>query len=160
MNNVFCPCGSGKPYTNCCEPFIKKTQKPDTAEQLMRSRFSAFCLKKYPYLVDTHHPSLREANELNHLEKSNNKTHWVKLTIHQTAQGDKKDRHGQVKFSAFFNDHDQFFVLHETSRFIQENGQWFYLDGNASIKNAEYQLKRNDPCWCGSGKKFKHCHLS
>lgn len=125
----------------------------------MRSRFSAFCLSKHQYLVETHHPSQREPNELTALQNSSNKTHWVKLIIHHTEQGGAKELNGKVKFSAFFNENNQFFELQETSQFIQEAGQWFYLNGESTIQIADFKPKRNDLCWCKSGKKLKHCHL-
>jgi len=158
MNNSFCPCGSPQPYSQCCEPFIKKSMKPQTAEQLMRSRFSAFCLSEHQYLVDTHHPSQREINELRALQESKGTTHWIKLIIHQTQQDSVKSQTARVEFSAFFNEKNQFFELREMSNFIQDRGQWFYLDGNPSIQPADLKLKRNDSCWCKSGKKLKHCH--
>jgi len=125
----------------------------------MRSRFSAFFLSEHQYLVDTHHPNQREADELTTLQTSKEITHWIKLVIHRAQQGDEKNKTGQVEFSAFFNENNQFFELRETSRFIQEEGQWFYLDGKYSINPTELKLKRNDFCWCQSGKKLKHCHL-
>lgn len=69
MNNSLCPCGSHKAYSQCCELFITHSQSPQTAEQLMRSRFTAFYLNKPLYLLNTHHPSQRETDELNAIAK-------------------------------------------------------------------------------------------
>ena len=55
-----CPCGSGKTYDECCEPFIRGKAFPETAEQLMRSRYSAYTLQEIPYITDTLHPDHRE----------------------------------------------------------------------------------------------------
>jgi len=158
MNNSLCPCGSLNAYSQCCELFINHSLLPETAEQLMRSRFTAFYLNKHQYLLDTHHSSQRETDDLNALEKDQASTHWIKLIIHQTELGGINDLTGIVEFSAFFNQEGQMFELRESSNFIQENAQWFYLDGDSGIQRNELKLKRNDPCWCNSSKKFKHCH--
>jgi len=96
----------------------------------MRSRFTAFCLHKFKYLIDTLHPSKHQPNDLAELETSSHKTSWVKLTLQHTQQGLETDNQGSVEFSAIFNENSQFFELRETSSFIKENGQWFYLDGS------------------------------
>lgn len=153
MSNSVCRCGSTKQYSACCEPFIKKKLKPETAEQLMRSRFVAFCLSEHQYLIDTHHTSQRKANDLSELNNSQRTTTWVKLIIHQTDE-----QANTVGFSAFFNENDQFFELRETSQFTQEQGQWFYVNRESHIQPSHLKFKWNEDCWCSSGKKFKHCH--
>ena len=158
MNNSLCPCGSDKAYSQCCELFMTHSQSPQTAEQLMRSRFTAFYLHKHQYLLDTHHPSQRDANDLKAIEKEQASTHWIKLVIHQATLGSINDLTGIVEFSAFFKQQGKLFELRESSNFIQENAQWFYLDGSPTIQCKELKLKRNAPCWCDNGKKFKHCH--
>jgi SEC-C motif domain protein len=160
MNNSLCPCGSLIAYSQCCALFINTPLLPQTAEQLMRSRFTAFYLNEHTYLLDTHHPSQREAGELEAIEKDQSTTDWIKLIIHRTQLGRKNDLTGTVDFSAYFNQEGDFFELRESSNFIQENSQWFYLDGEPHIQRSELKFKRNDPCWCNSGKKFKHCHAS
>jgi len=158
MNDSLCPCGSDKAYLHCCELFITHSQSPQTAEQLMRSRFTAFYLHKHQYLLDSHYPSQRDAEDLNAIAKEQASTQWVKLVIHQTKLGRINDLTGIVEFSAFFSQEGQMFELRESSNFIQENAQWFYLDGDSDIQRNELKFKRNEPCWCNNGKKFKHCH--
>ena len=158
MNNSLCPCGSNKAYAHCCEQFINYSLSPETAEQLMRSRFTAFYLNKPQYLLNTHHPSQRETDELNAIAKEQASTQWIKLVIHQTKLGQINDLTGIVEFSAFFNQEGQMFELRESSNFIQKNAQWFYLDGDSDIQHNELKFKRNELCWCNNGKKFKHCH--
>jgi SEC-C motif-containing protein len=158
MSDTLCRCGSAKPFAQCCKPFLGKLATANTAEQLMRSRFTAFCLHKFKYLIDTLHPSKHQPNDLAELETSSHKTSWVKLTLQHTQQGLETDNQGSVEFSAIFNENRRFFELRETSSFIKENGQWFYLDGSPRVIAIDFKLKRNQPCWCFSGKKFKHCH--
>lgn len=158
MSDVLCRCGSQFPFVQCCEPLLNNTKQAHTAEQLMRSRFTAFCLHKFKYLVDTHHITKQQPNELSDLQTSSQQTSWMRLTIHKTTQGSSADEHGCVEFSAFFNENEQTYELRETSSFVQQNGRWFYLTGSPKVTIVTFKLKRNEACWCFSGKKFKHCH--
>ncbi|ORU92937.1 MAG: zinc-binding protein [Cycloclasticus sp. symbiont of Bathymodiolus heckerae] len=124
----------------------------------MRSRFTAFTLHEFQYLIDTHHPSKRQTTDLLELQSGSDKTTWFKLTIHRIKLGLANNDKGLVEFSAFFNENGQFFELRETSSFIKEAAQWLYLEGNSHIEHINLKIKRNEPCWCCSGKKFKHCH--
>jgi SEC-C motif-containing protein len=157
MNKSLCRCGSNMEFSHCCEPFVTHTKKPETAEQLMRSRFTAFCLQNCQYLVDTHHPSKRSSNDLSALQNDFQTTSWLTLTVHNSHQGGSFDDIGTVEFSAVFHQNNQFYELRETSSFIKQQ-QWFYLNGEPQIKPFYYKIKRNQSCWCLSGKKFKHCH--
>ncbi len=88
------------------------------------------------------------------MTKSINNTQWLGLSIIDTQKGKKNDVTGYVEFEAIYqlNEPGQ---LHERSRFIKTDGQWFYLEGDILPGTAP---KRNEPCWCGSGKKYKNCH--
>ena len=55
-----CYCGSGHLFEDCCEPYIKRKSNPPTAEALMRSRYSAYCIANADYLVNTTHFSTRK----------------------------------------------------------------------------------------------------
>lgn len=156
MNN--CYCGSSQSFAQCCQPFLKYDVKPAHAEQLMRSRFSAFCRQDFQYLIDTLHPSKREPSELKQLQENSQSTHWVKLSILQTQAGQQADQVGSVEFSAIFVEGGQFYELHERSNFVKEQQQWYYTEGNNQVKAITYKLGRNQACWCGSGKKIKNCH--
>lgn len=148
-----CPCGTDRPYRQCCGPFHDGTALPETAEQLMRSRYSAFALHKADYLTDTLHASKRQNDSVAALTAGFGRYHWNRLQVTQCEQGGAQDTKGTVTFAAHYTDNDtrQPGVLVEKSRFIKEAGRWFYVDG-------EQKLGRNDPCWCGSGKKYKKCH--
>jgi SEC-C motif-containing protein len=116
-----CPCGGGK-YAACCESFHQGEPAP-TAERLMRSRYSAFVLKLEPYLLATWHASTRPAT----LSLENDNTQWLGLTIKQ-HQDDGPDQ-ATVEFVARYKSNGRACKLHETSRFVRENGRWFYVDG-------------------------------
>jgi len=158
MSNAACQCGSSKAFVDCCEPFIQGRSIPQTAEQLMRSRFTAFSLQAFQYLIDTHHPSQHKPSDLSELQSSSKNTIWFKLIIHHTERGLAADNDGVVEFSAFFNDNGVFFELREASSFIKENDRWLYVCGEPEIKPINLKIQRNARCWCNSGKKFKKCH--
>ncbi len=118
----------------------------------MRSRYSAFALKLEGYLWETHHPSKRKENSLADLRQTSENTRWIGLTLLKTEQGGAQALEGRVSFAAKYEGSDgKEAVLYENSRFVKEQGRWYYLDGS-------HEPGRNDPCWCGSGKKFKKCH--
>lgn len=149
-----CPCGSGNNYVNCCGPLHQGDLKAKTAEQLMRSRFTAYCKGETDYLIQTLHPSKRSSTDRQALQNAVSNSEWLKLEIHAVEAGLADDDQGFVEFSAYYQE-EQFGVMRERSRFLKEDGKWFYVDGEF----RKPQLPgRNDPCWCGSGKKFKKCH--
>lgn len=121
----------------------------------MRSRYSAYFLKNIDYLVNTHHPTKRELNSRQQITATANSVTWLGLTIIATEAGQPEDETGMVEFVALFKESNRVTQLHERSRFLKEKGKWFYLDG-AMLPSL--QPKRNEPCWCNSGKKFKQCH--
>jgi SEC-C motif-containing protein len=155
MNEPDCYCGSQKKYKDCCHPFMTGASKPETPEQLMRSRYTAFCVKDIEYLISTHHPSGRQDNEQDLLTNTIHETQWLGLKILKTDM-DPDDTHtGFVEFTAFYKTQNTNGQLHERSKFIHEAGQWYYLDGEFM---APLVFGRNDPCWCGGNKKYKKCH--
>lgn len=121
----------------------------------MRSRYTAYCQGDIDYLVATHHPLKRGVRDRATLSKSVKNTTWLGLTILHTALGTANDSEGVVEFVALYREGSVAKQLHERSRFKQHRGRWFYLDGDHL---PPLHPKRSDPCWCGSGKKFKQCH--
>ena len=127
----------------------------------MRSRFTAFCRGNIDYLIASHHPSQRRADDQQQLSNSIDQCEWLNLSIQQTLLGQIDDNTGEVEYIALYKQQGQLSQLHENSRFVKEGGQWFYLNGDINLhdKNADrVTVGRNDSCWCGSGKKFKKCH--
>ncbi len=133
----------------------------------MRARFTAFCHGNGDYLIATHHPDAHSANERDETERSIAATEWLNLTIIEASKGRENDAIGIIEFAAAFRkktltasasdpDPTEVSQMHERSRFVQEDGQWFYIDGQ---QLPPHQTPRNSPCWCGSGKKTKRCHV-
>ena len=123
-----CPCQSGLLFQHCCQPFLQSTpaQLPETAEQLMRSRYTAYSLKNTDYLLKTWHPETRPQSL--RLEQDNN--HWIGLKIKSTHLGGKNDAQGSVHFIARYKINGKAYKLEENSQFEKLNGQWFYLHGD------------------------------
>lgn len=123
-----CPCGSGKAYTVCCGRFIDQGALPETAEQLMRSRYTAFSLVNEPYLLATWHASTRPASlDLN----KDAPTKWLGLRIDRIEAGGVDDDRGVVCFVARWRvGGGKAERLVECSRFVNEQGRWFYVDGD------------------------------
>lgn len=149
-----CRCGSGKTYNHCCEPFHLCQKCPSTAEQLMRSRYCAFCLDQHTYLAET----FLSDNPISDDIEEQPTTQWIQLSILNTQQGTATDNKGFVEFIATFEENGEFFELHEKSRFIKKDKRWFYVDGESEVNNIKLKWKRNEPCWCHSGLKYKKCH--
>ncbi|MCG6862747.1 MAG: SEC-C domain-containing protein [Chromatiaceae bacterium] len=119
-----CPCGSGKSFAACCEPFITEAAIAETAEALMRSRYTAYSLGHEDYLRATWHPTTRRQN-LN-LEES---VKWLGLKIVRTWDGGPEDREGKVEFVARYKTGGRAQRLHEVSRFVRRGGRWLYVNG-------------------------------
>lgn len=124
----------------------------------MRSRYSAFHLGKIDYLIATLHPSKRQITDRESLAQTLSTTTWIGLRILATDGGTADESDGWVEFVASFREGGVAKQLHERSRFIQEDGRWFYLDGEYENLLPVPKPGRNDPCWCGSEKKYKKCH--
>ncbi|MDF3848271.1 hypothetical protein EGU64_15640 [Achromobacter denitrificans] len=121
-----CPCGNSKAYAECCGRWHEgplALQAP-TAEALMRSRYSAFVLDRLPYLLDTWHPSTRPAA----LEPNPPDLKWLGLAIKKALVQDAD--HATVEFVARSRQAGRAHRLHELSRFVRENGRWYYVDGD------------------------------
>jgi len=160
MATTNCPCGSEKPYEQCCGPYHAGAPAP-TAEALMRSRYSAYVKGEIDYLVESHTPKGREEVDRELTEKWAKDSEWLGLTIASTEAGGPDDVEGMVEFIARFRAEGQERSHRERSRFEKLDGRWYYVDGK-ELKmppvRAEKVPGRNDPCPCGSGKKYKKCH--
>ena len=119
-----CPCGSGARYAACCGRLHAGTAPATSAEALMRSRYSAYVLKLEEYLLATWHPSTRPSE----LDLSADDSKWLGLEVKRHAVLD--DSHATVEFVARYRIAGRGHRLHETSRFVCEDGRWFYVDGD------------------------------
>jgi SEC-C motif-containing protein len=119
-----CPCGSNKKFADCCGRYLENNQAAPTAEALMRSRYSAYTLQREEYVLATWHQSTRPSG-LDLAEDASTK--WLGLEVKRHEQQD--DDHSIVEFVARYKVNGRANRLHEESRFIREDGRWFYMDG-------------------------------
>ncbi len=156
-----CPCGSGQTFAACCQPYLAGGPAP-SAEALMRSRYSAFAVGDYGYVERTLAKEALTDFSRDELEKTAGEMDWLGLKIIRTEQGGPSDSDGVVEFAARFKQRGaaQEGLHHERGIFRKEAGQWLYVDGVMNPKGQPVQvvkIGRNDPCPCGSGKKYKKC---
>ncbi len=184
-----CPCqinpapdftSSALAYKDCCQPYHEglvssdetvKTDKrygttADSAEHLMRTRYSAFVLVIPEYIVKTTLPAQQSLLDIKAIEAWAKETDWAGLQIvaHTPKIG---KRHAQVEFKAYFNSPDStadnLQAHHELSAFArvadktadkkcEHYENWYFLDPTVAMSVAQKQ-----PCICGSGEKFKRC---
>jgi len=124
-NQSLCRCGSGVVYQQCCGAFHAGDTFAPTAEALMRSRFSAYCLHNAAYLLATWDARTRPMM----LSFAGDQPCWQTLEIVRIQQGGVNHSKGKVEFNAFYDEGGQRWCLNERSRFIKMGGRWFYMDG-------------------------------
>ena len=158
--NDGCACGSGVPEAACCGPLLAGAPAP-TALALMRSRYSAYVKGTIDYIFETHDPASREELDREASEQWSRESEWLGLEILGTRRGGPDDDEGDVEFIARGKSRGKEFAHHERSRFRRVEGRWYYVDDKGKgepQRRTEPAAGRNDPCPCGSGKKFKRCH--
>ncbi|AGH44923.1 YchJ family protein [Paraglaciecola psychrophila] len=149
-----CTCGNELTYEVCCKPIIDGKVAAKDAETLMRSRFSAYSLKNYRYILQTYILAQRSKLTISELADSSEDTQWLSL---QVIAHYSQVNMAQVEFKAFYQIHNSYYVMHEISDFVFEAGKWLYADGVIKKDSGELSQERNSQCLCGSGKKYKKC---
>lgn len=149
-----CPCGQGQ-YANCCQPLHSRLKIANTAEQLMRSRYSAFALQQVNYILQTTALGQQTALDRDAIADWSQSNDWLKLEVIQHQP--KVDKtHALVEFKAHYCDKNQGekqqHIHHEISHFVLHQQQWYFLD-----PTLDMQVTMKQSCICGSGKKFKQC---
>ncbi|GHV89816.1 UPF0225 protein [Spirochaetia bacterium] len=182
-----CPCGSGRPYAECCEPYITGAQKPPTAEALMRSRYSAYAEHAVDYIINTCTKNGKDDIDFKQTRDWSEQSKWLGLRIISVEKGGVADTEGTVEFEATYERDGLRDVHHERGRFKKQQAAqpgpkdegsplatqpspegagspldtWLYENGEVvpqTIVRSGPKVGRNEPCPCGSGKKYKHCH--
>ena len=127
-NSNPCPCGCGKDYAQCCGPFHDGKRLPEQAEEVMRSRYSAFALQKIDYLKETLWPQYQPGFDAFATAKWAAENHWTGLTILETDAGQGKDRRGTVLFEARYLAGGSLHTHRELSLFRKKAGRWYYVE--------------------------------
>lgn len=156
-----CPCGSGRSYGACCGPVIDGAPAP-TAEALMRSRYTAFATDALQHMHTTLAPEAEDDYDPEAAERWARQASWLGLTIHDTQAGGDDDREGTVTFTAHYRIGGERHAHTEVARFRRggDDDRWLYVDGHAprpETRTTGPKVGRNDPCPCGSGRKYKKC---
>lgn len=171
-------------YKDCCQPYheavyheavyhdalcngeVGKAEgiKAETAERLMRTRYSAFVLIRPDYIIKTTLPAQQNLLDIKAIESWAKETNWAGLEIvaHTPKLG---KRHAQVEFKAYFkptnnasNLEEKVQAHHELSAFVRvkdkanNDARWYFLDPTVAMTVSQKQ-----PCICASGEKFKRC---
>lgn len=155
-----CPCGSGNDYKVCCEPIIKGLVKAPTAEKLMRARYSGYTKHEVDFIINSHHPKSRKDISRESIEEWSNNSEWAGIEILDVQKGSEADTSGLVEFKVHYTENRIKQYHHELSQFEKIDGEWFFKDGkiiNNPVVRDSPKIGRNDPCPCGSGKKYKKC---
>ncbi len=156
-----CPCGSAGDYGDCCQPLIEGGQQAETAEALMRARYSAYVKTAVDFIIDSTHASQRGNYTAEGIRKWSRNSEWRELTVVRTEGGGPADDEGMVEFMARYVAKGRSHNHHEIAQFRRENDTWYFCDGEApkpqTVKRATPKIGRNAPCPCGSGKKRKKC---
>lgn len=139
-----CYCDSEKSFQECCEPLLLGKKKAETALELMRSRYSAYVLRKGQYLYDTCSKKLKNIDDIASINTQN--IDWLGLKVQGFSDN-------EVVFMAYYKEENEIMVLKEKSLFIIEDNTILYDSGQI----LPAQINRNEACPCGSGKKYKKC---
>ena len=160
QDNLTCPCGSGAAFAACCEPIISGTRESETAEELMRARYSAFVTGAIDFIVASTHTRSRKEIDITFIREWSETSTWNGLEIIDTRVVNENTAY--VSFEAKFTQREEDQNHREKSLFERENGEWRFVSGeelkNPTVRYEAPRPGRNDPCPCGSGKKFKKCH--
>ena len=171
LNQYLCPCGSKKRFTDCCLLIISGEIKAETAEQLMRSRYSAYATNNAQYIFDTYALKSKQAQSVEEISAWAKSTTWLSLEVVPceplsyeqlsvsllTTDPSLTKSLPTVRFTATYLVDNTLWKMSETSKFVKELDEWRYLDGDITEHNKVREIKRNDLCPCGSRKKFKKC---
>jgi SEC-C motif-containing protein len=156
-----CPCGKGPTLEACCGPILDGAPA-QTAEELMRSRYTAYVTGNIDHVVATHDPATRDTVDREASTAWSKQSQWHGLEVRATEAGGAGDTTGVVEFIARFTLAGRSQQHHERSRFVKQDDHWYYVDGEVlkarPVEREAPKVGRNEPCPCGSGKKYKKCH--
>jgi SEC-C motif domain protein len=156
-----CYCGSGVEFEACCGPILDGKVKAETAEALMRARYCAFVENKPEFLHQSLHPDHRHDHDINATRRWAANSEWISLKVVEAKKGTVEDEEGSVEFIATYKEQGTVRPHHEISSFVKQKGNWYFVDGKLVPPKTEVRQQpkvgRNEPCPCGSGKKFKKC---
>ncbi len=156
-----CPCGTSLTYDACCLPIIKGERQAETAEQLMRSRYSAYVTAEIEYLRTSLHPEHRADFNEKTTRTWAEGAQWHGLEILGTTGGGPDDSEGKVEFAVSYTEDGAKRDYRERATFGKKDANWYLVSGEPlpvrQVVREAPKTGRNDPCTCGSGNKYKKC---
>ena len=156
-----CPCDSGLAFKVCCKPILSGKTLPETAEALMRARYSAYVTGNVAFLGKSLVSADQGSFDAEGARTWSEKADWQALEIVSTERGQLGDTDGIVEFVARYGIDDVEQAHHERAKFVRESGAWRYAGGRVigvdPYRREAPKVGRNDPCVCGSGRKYKKC---
>jgi len=127
----------------------------------MRSRYTAYALHIMPYLLSSLHPGQRHDYDEAGAERWARESRWDGLEILDVSADPADENRGSVEFRARYRRGDERLVHHERAEFRKKDGTWYFFDGKmvgvSQVRRDMPKVSRNDPCPCGSGRKYKKC---
>lgn len=161
MSDTLCPCCSGKQFSECCGPIVEHSIKAPTAESLMRARYTAYAMCNIDFLYASSGKEVQDEFDPEASRRWAEGSQWDGMEVISTEKGTEADDDGIVEFIARYSVNGTEFEHHERSIFQRVNGEWKFIDGKL-VKPEPFvretpKVGRNDPCPCGSGKKYKKC---
>lgn len=160
-NSNLCPCGSGVDFDKCCGPYLMGERPAPTAKALMRARYTAYAMCDIDYLFKTSGPKVQKEFDADGSKRWAESSVWTGLEVLRTEEGGENDAKGLVEFVAHYSIKGKDFDHHEIADFEKIGTEWRFIDGRIigpePVRREEPKIGRNDPCPCGSGKKYKKC---
>ena len=127
----------------------------------MRARYSAYVEGDVDYIINTHNPDKPDEVDRASTEMWSKQSQWLGLEILRTEGGGPQDQDGIVEFVARYKLKGVTVSHRERAEFAKREGKWYFMDGeqlaSPPVKKLAPSVGRNDPCVCGSGKKYKKC---
>jgi len=158
---VTCICGKGESLETCCGPALAGTAWPKTAEALMRARYAAYATGNIDFVIESHDPATVGEIDRKSTEAWSKNSQWLGLDVLSTESGGEDDQDGVVEFLARYKLGNVTVPHRERANFHKVNGKWYFVDGkelnSPPVRKEGPNVGRNDPCPCGSGKKYKKC---
>ena len=148
-----CPCGKGKEYLQCCGRYIEGNELPNSPEELMRSRYTAYTLANMEYIQATMKEPASNDFDAASVKQWAQQVKWLKLEVINVTP--VANNRGEVEFITDYCLQNKYYQLHEASEFLFAEGRWYYIDGQLEANIAK--VGRNESCPCGSQKKYKKC---
>lgn len=138
---------------------LKSSSWPASPRALLEARYDAFVKGDIDFILESHHPDTKEQIDRASLEAWSKESDWQGLTIEdEKIDGDK----GLITFSVRYSKGAETVNHREHAEFRRVDGRWHYFDSvfpkPETVRREGDKVGRNDPCSCGSGKKFKKCH--